>query len=367
MRIVVALDSFGGWQSAPQLCARVCEALSDLPVQAVAHPMADGGEGTLAALAAHDRVDLAVEQVTGPLGDSIEARWGVLGDGRSLVEVAEVIGPPRGLRQPAPMLLGTAGVGELIARLAERRRQGIVVGLGGTATVDGGLGLCQALGLAPLDALGRSIPYPAVAAHLPLVDRLVGAPPLPGRNVEVLADVRTTLASCAARFGPQKGLRQSQVPLVSGALQCWADVLDRWRDDVGLPGMDRELVGGGAGGGLGYALAAVLQSNLAPGAPTVARLTRLEQRLRGADVVVVGEGRIDSGSFEGKVVGEVIRQARAAGARVVALAGTVRDLPPSPEGPDAVLLAGDGGDREASFGRLMQALREWLVDLAATQ
>ncbi len=289
MRVLIAMDKFRGTVSAHAACAAVANACWELGLDADEAPMSDGGEGLLDVLGGPNRTAV----VTGPLGQPVEAGWR-FDAGTAVIEMARASGLELagGAESNDPMLATTAGTGELIDRALDQGARHIVVGLGGSATTDGGLGA--------LEAMRRP-------SRLRSVD------------VEVACDVRTTFVDAAAVFAPQKGARPSQVALLTARLEGLAA---RYRDEFGVD--VTELEGSGAAGGLAGGLAA-LGATLVPGFELVAAEVELEPRLAAADVVVTGEGHLDAQSLDGKVVGGVLELARAAGKRAIVIVGDADD------------------------------------------
>jgi glycerate kinase len=304
MRLLVAPDSFGGHLSAPDAARRIVAALRAAGHDAVAHPMADGGEGSLCVLEAHGLVsEVAVTEVTGPYGETVEARIGRIDDD-AFVEVAEACGLWRTTRRE-PSHATSEGVGEMLLDAAGAVEGRLLVGLGGTATVDAGVGALRALGLEVRD------------------DRIDGDPPLADVEVTLLADVRAPFLLAPERFGPQKGLRPDEVGPLADRFRRLADALAAWCERQGFPPLERDVAGGGAAGGLGFALASVLDATIESGAEWFARATDLDRALLGADAVIVGEGRLDGPSFDGKVAGTVAAHARSV--PVWAIVGSARE------------------------------------------
>jgi len=335
----------------PAVAAALARRLRAGGATAWSAPMADGGEGTLLALVAQGAVPAAAPAHS-PLGQPITALYGRM-RGAVFVESAAAVGLHLDPRR-RPLAATSYGLGWLIrAALADAPGAPLVVGLGGSATMDGGLGLAQALGLTALDVDGAPIPDGAGAGALSRVARLVGPRPLRDTLARAWADVQTPLGDAARVFGPQKGADPVEVARIERGLIAWAAAVNDWRRRQGRAPVDPAARGTGAAGGLGFAAAAILDAPLAPGAAAMARAADLDASLVGADAVVTGEGRLDTTSFEGKVVGEVTRRARRAGVpRVIALCGAREGaLPPPPVGPDAVIVCDDlpGGDRAARF------------------
>jgi glycerate kinase len=237
-------------------------------------PVADGGEGTLDALVAARGGSLRTARVTGPLGSTVDAGWALLPDGTAVVEMARASGLALVQGKRDPLKASTRGTGELIAAASRAGADRIIVGVGGSASTDGGL--------AAVEALGWS---------------------LSGIDVTVACDVTTRFTRAAEVYGPQKGASAAQVGLLTRRLEQLAGVYQR-RTGVDVT----ELEGGGAAGGLAGGLAAI-GAEIEPGFDVVARVAGLDRALEGADLVVTGEGKLDATSFEGKVVGGVLEWA----------------------------------------------------------
>ena len=349
MRVVIAPDGFGGTLTAREAAAAIAAGWRQVRPddQLLERPMSDGGEGLL------DTVSTRLDtwhhrEVAGPQGHPRQAGFIVRADGSALIESAAACGlhllPPQ---QRTPARATTYGVGQLLLAAAELGADPIRVGLGGTATVDGGTGALNALGfrLRVADGSGLKIG----GEDLERLDS-IGADWSPSMDaeVELLADVTTPLAEAAERFGPQKGADAAQIAQLTGALANLARVAER---DLGADPSLVDVAGSGAAGGLGYGLAAALGARLVPGARAVAQLVGLEQALDGADLVVTGEGRLDATSAQGKVVAVVRDLATATGCRVDAVVGQQQgDL----DGLDSVVAAapdGPGDDPAAELAR----------------
>lgn len=252
-------------------------------------PVADGGEGTLEALGGANRQTL----VSGPLGDPVEAAWR-LRSGCAVIEMARASGLALigGAEGNDPVSASTYGTGELLSAAADAGAERVIVGVGGSATTDGGLGALRAL-------------YPPQR--------------LRGIELIVACDVRTEFLDCVSTFAPQKGASDVQVRLLQGRMERLAQSYEEEH------GVDvRPLVGGGAAGGLAGGLAAV-GAELVEGFELIADEIDLFDRIEGADLVVTGEGFLDQESFDGKVVGGVADLAEAAGVPCLAVVGRVLD------------------------------------------
>ena len=315
MRVVLAPGSFKGTFDAVEV-ARVFEEALAGRAETVSLPMSDGGDGFLAVVRYYRPDVLAVSaRVPDPAARGIAALWGWHPEeDTSYIESAAAIGLR--LLEPAardPLLATSAGLGRLIRTAAGLGSKRIVVGLGGSATIDAGLGMARELGFRFEDAAGRSIPGPG---ELPLLARIVppAEPPLSRATaLFALADVRAPLhgpEGAARAFGPQKGAGPEAVERLAAGLERMEE---RWRADLGVPAELAARPGAGAAGGLGGALVAFLGADLDSGSEWCAELAGVREALPGADGVVTSEGRFDPGSRRGKVTGHLLSLAKAAG------------------------------------------------------
>ncbi len=325
LKVVVAPDKFRGSQSAPQAARAIArgvrKAAPDAQVDEV--PMADGGEGTVDALVAATGGSVRKVRVTGPLGAPVVARVGLLGNRTAVLEMADASGnllvPPD---QRDPTWTTTRGTGELLLAAIDGGAQRVILGIGGSATNDLGAGLAQALGYRLLDREGGEIgPGGGALAQLARIDGSARDRRLNGVEVLVACDVDNPL--CGPRgashvYGPQKGATPEIVALLDRNLAHAADVIER---DLGMD--VRTIPGAGAAGGLGAGLVAFADGRLEPGIALVIRTVGLEERLRGADLCLTGEGAIDASSAFGKTAVGVGRLARSLGCPTIALAGSL--------------------------------------------
>ena len=297
---LVCPDKFKGTLSAASAAAAMAAGARRAGFDEVAElPLADGGEGTLDALLAARGGSRRQATVTGPLGDPVQAEWALLPGGVAVVEMARASGLALVPRQKDPLRASTRGTGELIAAAIRAGARRVIVGVGGSATTDGGL--------AALEALGWSF----------------GSIP-----VTVAYDVSTRFLDAATVFAPQKGASEAQVELLTRRLARLADQYEQ-RTGVDV----RTLPGAGAAGGLAGGLAAI-GAELEPGFDVVAGAAGLETALEDVDLVVTGEGRLDASSFDGKVVGGVLEWATDAGVpHLAVVAGQV-----APAGRDELAL-----------------------------
>ena len=327
MKIVIAPDSFKESLSAPDAAAAIERGVKQAypGAQTLCVPMADGGEGTVAAVLAATGGQWRTTAVRGALGESLQAPWGWLDDGTAVIEMAAAAGleqtPPA---QRDPLRASSGGVGELLRAALDAGARRIILGLGGSSTNDGGAGLLAALGVRFLDAGGGDLPPGGGALqHLDRIDTRGLDPRLAGARIEIASDVDNPLCGpqgASHTFGPQKGASPGQVALLDRGLARLADVCARHL------GRDlRDAPGAGAAGGLGYAAHAFLNADFRPGVEVVAELGKLAQAMEGAALAFTGEGRMDAQTLRGKTPAGVARIARQAGVPVVALAGSLGD------------------------------------------
>src|SRR3989441_2467298 len=322
-RVIVAPQSFEGAADAVAVASAIARGVRRAWPDALVEemPLADGGEGTVRALVRATNGSLRVTRVHDPLGREIDAEWGVLGDGvTAVVEMAAASGLPLlDVKERDPRVASTRGTGELILAAATSGAHRIVVGIGGSATNDGGAGMARAFGYRFLDRDGTELPEGGAAlARLARIDGQTD-PRLIRPAIEVACDVRNPLLGpegASAVYGPQKGATPEMVRELDAALARYADVVEAF---VGRP--IRDVPGAGAAGGLGAGLLAFLDARLVSGAELVLRAVGFVDRLRGADLVITGEGRIDRQSGYGKLTGAVTAAARRAGVPVLAVAG----------------------------------------------
>jgi glycerate kinase len=326
MHVVVAPDKFKGTLTATEVAARVSAGIAavapGVPVREV--PVADGGDGTVdAALAAgFERVEVRAE---GPVGKPVDTAF-ALRDGVAVVEMADVSGlrllPRDGL---AALEASSYGTGEVIAAALERGCHTVLLGIGGSASTDGGAGMLAALGARLLDAEGRELARGGGA--LPELDRvdLTGLhPQLATAKVIVACDVDNPLLGpngAAAIYGPQKGAGPDDVELLDAALAHWANLLDAATHSERPGSSLRNLPGAGAAGGVGYAALAALDAELKPGIELMLDLVGFADALPGARLVITGEGSLDEQTLSGKAPAGVARAAVAAGVPVVTVSG----------------------------------------------
>jgi len=327
MRIVVACDKFKGCLSAPDV-ARAMEAglhSADPSAEVDLCPLADGGEGTVEALVTATGGKFVTCRVTGPLPEmKVEARFGILGDRKTAV-IAMSAASGLALLRPEnfdPMRATTFGTGELMMAAAALGVERIILGLGGSATIDGGLGCAQACGLPVILEDGEPVSWgePLTAADLPKVVLIKHGRGSAIERISVIGacDVDNPLLGprgAAAVFGPQKGALAEQVKTLDASL---AQLATRTGKQAFT-----EIPGAGAAGGLGFGLAAFFGAKLRSGIDMLIEATELRERLAHADWCLTGEGRFDSQSMAGKVVCGVARACRDSKVPCIVLAGSV--------------------------------------------
>ncbi len=326
MKIVIAPDSYKESLSALEVATQIELGLLEIfpEAQCIKIPMADGGEGTVQAMVEATqghRVDVIV---TSPLGEPVTGFYGLSGDGHTaVIEMAAASGlalVPHAQRNP--LWTTSYGTGELIAAALDAGARHLILGIGGSATNDGGAGAMQALGVQMFDADDQPLPPGGLAlAQLARISLDSLAPRVGEVRFEIAADVNNPLCGphgASAIFGPQKGASPQQVQQLDAALGHFADHCARV-----LPTDVRDEPGSGAAGGLGFAAKAFLGAQFRAGVEVVADLVGLDAAVRGADLVITGEGRFDAQTLRGKTPFGVARIARQHGVPVIVIAGTL--------------------------------------------
>ena len=367
MKVVIAPDSYKGCLSALEV-AKAMErgVLSVFPSAEVRKiPIADGGEGTVAALVTATNGQLRQTEVTDPLGNKIIAHWGVLGDGRTaVIEMAAASGLPLVPKEKRdPRVTTTYGTGELIkAALAEGLAK-IIIGIGGSATNDGGTGMARALGVRFLDAAGQEVAAGGGSlAEICQIDTTGLDPRLKNTEIVVACDVDNTLCGtrgASAVFGPQKGATPEMVQQLDAGLAKYASCARQ------ATGRDvAEKAGAGAAGGLGAGLMFFTPAQLKPGVEIVLDAVGFSDIVRDADFVITGEGRTDFQTAFGKAPVGVAKVAKTHGAPVFCISGGLG------EGADDVLAQGIDAvmsicDRPLSLEECMAAGAQLIEPAAA--
>lgn len=326
MKIVIAMDSFKGSvtsiEASEAVAAGIRRVYPDAEIDIV--PLADGGEGTVEAMVQATGGELIQADVTGPLGAPVSAAYGILGDRRTaVIEIAEACGLPL-VAEPDrnPMNTTTTGVGELILDAVQRGARSLIIGLGGSATNDGGTGMLQALGYRFLDHTGKEVPRGGAAlGAIRSIDATAVHPSLQEIDIQVACDVNNPLygkQGAAHIYGPQKGATPEQVEELDEGLRNYAQVLEKeFSQDV------QSIQGAGAAGGLGAAFAGILGAELKSGIELILEAVKLKEHLKSADLVITGEGKLDAQSSMGKTAMGVAQLAKEQGIPCVALAGSV--------------------------------------------
>lgn len=323
-KLTVAIDSFKGSLTSKEAADAVCEgALSVYPdLECAIYQIADGGEGTVAALSSALGAEFLTVDVTGPLFEKRSARYSIA-DGTAYIEMAEAAGLPLvPENRRNPLHTTTYGVGEMMLDAIRNGAKRIVVGIGGSATNDGGVGMLAALGFRFLNSDGESIALTGGGlSELAVIDVSGKNPLLDGSEIITLCDVNNPLLGkngASHIYGGQKGADEPTRYLLDEHLTRYAELTE-----AVIPSADRTLAGGGAAGGLGYAMATYLESELLPGIDAILRLTGAADSIQTSDLVITGEGRLDLQSFMGKAPSGVASIAKAAGVPCIAFAGRV--------------------------------------------
>ncbi|MDQ8572162.1 glycerate kinase [Klebsiella aerogenes] len=326
MKIVIAPDSYKESLSALDVATAIETGFREIYPHAeyVKVPVADGGEGTVEAMVAATQGHIVQVSVTGPLGEPVNAFYGLSGDMRcAYIEMAAASGlesvPPT---RRNPLLTTSWGTGELIRHALDAGVSQIIIGIGGSATNDGGAGMAQALGAKLLSAGQQQIaPGGGALETLARIDLSELDPRLADCRIDVACDVTNPLTGpqgASAVFGPQKGATAAMIERLDRGLQHFAQIIDR---DLDIDVLNLE--GGGAAGGMGEALYAFCGANLRPGIEIVTDALGLAELVADADLVITGEGRIDSQTIHGKVPVGVAKVAKRFNVPVIGIAGSL--------------------------------------------
>ncbi len=326
MKIVIAPDSFKGNLSARQVCEAISQGLHDTDpsIRAVAIPLADGGEGTARAIGLAAKGEFRKARVTGPLGGSVDAEFVLIRNGQTAVmDMASASGIELvPVDKLDPMKATSYGTGELIRAALDAGAKELLLGIGGSATVDGGVGMAQALGFEFLDAKGAEIGRGGEALQGIASIRSTGADPrLATTKILVACDVTNPLLGpkgAAAVFGPQKGATPKTLPLLEAGL---ASLASAWKKADLAP--DVNQAGDGAAGGVGAMLRVQFKAEMRSGARTVMEYSGFFDQLGDADLVITGEGRTDSQTAHGKLCAVVADACKERGVPVALLSGAL--------------------------------------------
>ncbi|MGF1680707.1 glycerate kinase [Photobacterium minamisatsumaniensis] len=326
MKIVIAPDSYKESLTAMEVASAIEAGFSQVLPDAeyIKLPMADGGEGTVQSLVDATNGDIVECTVTGPLGEQVNGFYGLMGHGKTaIIEMAAASGLH--LVEPAlrnPLKTTTFGTGELIKAALDNGVEHIIVGIGGSATNDGGIGMAQALGIRLLDEKGNDVGFGGEAlAKIKTIDNSGVDPRLSQIKLEVACDVDNPLCGpkgASHIFGPQKGATPEMVEQLDADLAYYADLIKaQLGRDI------KNTSGAGAAGGLGAALLGLLDASLRPGIEIVMDAVNLSQIVSDADLVITGEGRIDSQTIHGKTPIGVARAAKQFDVPVIGIAGSL--------------------------------------------
>lgn len=326
-KFILIPDSFKGTMSSSDICAIMAEQIAAVypDAQAVSLPVADGGEGTVDSFLEALGGEKRILSVTGPLGESMEGFYGILGDGKTaVVEMAAAAGLPLVLGRENPLLTTTYGVGELILNAAKSGVESIVVGLGGSSTNDGGCGAAAAVGVRFLNGAGEAfVPTGGTLKDIASIDISGLHPAVRDVRVTAMCDIDNPMygpSGAAYIFGPQKGADPAVVEELDAGVRHLAEVIRR---DLGQ-NLD-EVPGTGAAGAMGAGMVAFFGASLQMGIETILDVVMFDELASDADIVLTGEGKIDGQSLRGKVVVGVARRASKLGVPVVAVVGDIGD------------------------------------------
>lgn len=355
MKVVVAIDSLKGSLSSLEAGAAIREGIhrADPDTEVVVRPLADGGEGTVEALALGMNGRIEKVKVTGPLGTPIEAAYGMIDESRTaIIEMSAAAGITLvDESQRNPLHTTTFGVGELIHDAIHKGCRNFIVGIGGSATNDGGIGMLQALGYEFLDASSQQVPFGAKG--LQMIEKITDSHVLPELKdcyFKVACDVTNPLCGeqgCSAVFGPQKGATSTMITQMDQWLSSYAR-LTREK----YPKANMKQAGTGAAGGLGFAFLSYTNAVLESGIKIILDETKLESYVKDADIIITGEGRLDGQTVMGKAPIGVAQIAKKYGKTVLAFSGCVTE--------DAVLCNQHGIDAFFPILRTVTTLNEAL-------
>jgi len=328
MKAVIAIDSFKGSISTFESGEAVAEALALVypDAEAIISPLADGGEGTVESVVASQRGFLCGTRVSGPLGEEIRAEYGIIPDTKTaVIEMSAAAGLPLVPEDKRnPLYTTTYGVGELISHAIKSGCRKFIIGIGGSATNDGGVGMLSALGYEFTDEAGNPVPRGAAGVgSIKKISTEGALPELAECEFHIACDVKNTLCGemgASAVYGPQKGATPDMVKTLDAYLKEYARLTK-----IILPHADENFPGAGAAGGIGFAFHAYLGATLEPGIDIVMRETGLEKLIADADLVITGEGRLDEQTSMGKAPIGVARVAKKYGKTVIAFSGCVTD------------------------------------------
>lgn len=324
-KVIIIPDSFKGTLSAKQICRILKEKVhQQFPAcEVVTVPVADGGEGSVDCFLEALGGRKETVQVHGPYMELMEAEYGILSDGTAVVEMSSCAGLPLVEDRKNPKKTTTYGVGELILAAAKAGSKRIITGLGGSCTNDGGCGMAAALGIRFYDAQDREfVPTGGTLKEIRRIDMSRREKLLDQIELLAMCDITNPLTGpegAAHVFSPQKGADEGMIQELEAGMVHYASILEQ---TVQIPKI-RELPGGGAAGGMGTGMAALLGAKLIPGIQAVLDTVQIDTLAEHADLILTGEGKIDSQSIHGKVLSGIARRGKALGIPVVAIAGGI--------------------------------------------
>ena len=327
-QVVVAIDSFKGSLSTFEAGEAIAEAVKDVykDAKVIISPIADGGEGTVEAIIFASKGEMVKVAVTNPLGEKIEASYGFIPDRKTaVIEMSAAAGITLiDESERNPMNTTTFGVGEMILDAISKGCRKFVIGIGGSATNDGGVGMLQALGFKFLDENGNQVSFGAKGLKdIATIKTENAAKELKECSFLVACDVKNILCGetgCSAVYGPQKGATAEMIK----DMDLWLGKYAELTKSV-IENSDAEIPGTGAAGGMGFALLAYLNATLKSGIELVMEETGLEDKIKDADLVITGEGRLDGQSYMGKAPVGVAKLAKKYGKPVIAFSGCVTE------------------------------------------
>ncbi len=326
MKAVIAIDSFKGSLSSLEAGQAAADGIRRVfpDAETIIRPVADGGEGTAEALVAGLSGHFRETKVSDPLGRRIKAKYGILPNNTAVIEMAVASGLTLlSEEERDPMLTTTYGTGELILDAINIGCRNFIIGIGGSATIDGGIGCLQAIGFGMLDNSGKQVGYGAkgLSQLVSITDTDV-IPELKECRFNVACDVTNPLCGengCSSVFAPQKGADADAIRLMDGYLRNYAELTKQFNASA-----SPDTAGAGAAGGLGFALMYYLNANLKSGVDLIMRETKLEEVIKDSDIVITGEGCLDSQTAMGKAPVGIARIAKKYGKPVIAFSGAVR-------------------------------------------
>lgn len=325
-KILLIPDSFKGTMSSNEICSIMEKSIRSFYPDAsvISIPVADGGEGSVDSFLTAVGGRKYTVTVKGPFFEDIESFYGILPDNTAVIEMAAAAGLPLVGDKLHPDKTTTYGVGQLIEHAAKAGCKKIIIGLGGSATNDGGAGAAAALGIRFINAKGETfVPTGGTLCDISSIDASTLTPALSGIEIITMCDIDNPLCGpqgASAVFGPQKGADEAMVKILDANLEHMAKIVKR---DLGKDVLN--LPGAGAAGGMGAGMAAFFNSRLQMGIETVLDTVKFDSLLDGADMVFSGEGKIDTQSLRGKVVIGVARRTKKAGIPLIAIVGDIGD------------------------------------------